>query len=348
MDPSSAAIGETPPYRPHLGDSRQYWRDIILGVNDGLVSIFLLVAGVVGGGLSSSDVLLTAIAGAVAGAISMAAGEYLATKSQDEVFSREMALEEEHFTYHRQREVDELEELLADLGLHGEVLKAATAQLAENDESMLKVMMALEFGALEKERRSPWKAMIASGALFLVGALPSVVPFFFVTEHAHRAHLGSDLRRDRAVRGGVREVGGDPQPSVALRLGEFCGGRRRCRGQLSHRESVRSGGVSRRRRTADGSQRPVIAIKSGIRSRRSSGESMELYQLGIEELAAGYRTREFGPVEVVEALLARIEAVGDEIDAFATVTAETALGQAIEAERALRDKGTNDRSSGFP
>ena len=182
MDSSSAAIGETPPYRPHLGDSRQYWRDIILGVNDGLVSIFLLVAGVVGGGLSSSDVLLTAIAGAVAGAISMAAGEYLATKSQDEVFSREMALEQEHFTYHRQREVDELEELLADLGLHGEVLKAATAQLAENDESMLKVMMALEFGALEKERRSPWKAMIASGALFLVGALPSVVPFFFVTD----------------------------------------------------------------------------------------------------------------------------------------------------------------------
>lgn len=59
----------------HLGKSRQYWRDIILGVNDGLVSTFLLVAGVAGGGLSSKDILLTAIAGAIAGAISMAAGE---------------------------------------------------------------------------------------------------------------------------------------------------------------------------------------------------------------------------------------------------------------------------------
>jgi vacuolar iron transporter family protein len=182
VDSSSAAIGDTPPYRPHLGDSRQYWRDIILGVNDGLVSMFLLVAGVVGGGLPSRDVLLTAIAGAVAGAISMASGEYLATKSQDEVFRGEMALEEEHFAYHRQREIEELEELLAELGLHGDVLAEATAQLAESDESMLKVMMALEFGALEKERRSPWMAMALSGLLFLVGASPSVVPFFFVTE----------------------------------------------------------------------------------------------------------------------------------------------------------------------
>jgi len=51
----------------HLGGSRQYWRDMILGVNDGLVSTFLLVAGVAGGGLSSNDILLTAIAGSLAG-----------------------------------------------------------------------------------------------------------------------------------------------------------------------------------------------------------------------------------------------------------------------------------------
>lgn len=69
----------------HLGKHRQYWRDIILGVNDGLVSTFLLVAGVAGSGLSSTDILLTAIAGALAGAVSMAAGEFTATKSQNEV-----------------------------------------------------------------------------------------------------------------------------------------------------------------------------------------------------------------------------------------------------------------------
>lgn len=56
----------------HLGKHRQYWRDMILGVNDGLVSTFLLVAGVSGGGLSAVAILLTGIAGGVAGAISMA------------------------------------------------------------------------------------------------------------------------------------------------------------------------------------------------------------------------------------------------------------------------------------
>lgn len=55
----------------HLGTSRQYWRDIILGVNDGLISTFLLVAGVAGGGLDSRDILLTGVAGALAGGVSM-------------------------------------------------------------------------------------------------------------------------------------------------------------------------------------------------------------------------------------------------------------------------------------
>ena len=87
---------ETTEYVPHIGATRQYWRDIILGVNDGLVSVFLLVVGVVGGGLDPGQVFLTAIAGSIAGAVSMAAGEFLATKSQDEVLAAELDLERIH------------------------------------------------------------------------------------------------------------------------------------------------------------------------------------------------------------------------------------------------------------
>ncbi len=170
-----------PPYQDHLGNHRQYWRDIILGVNDGLVSIFLLVAGVVGGGLASREVLLTAIAGAIAGAVSMAAGEYMATKSQEEVFAGEMELEREHLRYHRDRELDELREMLGDLGLEGDVLEKAVQQFNRSDESMMKAMMALEFGVIESERRSPYTAMLASGGLFLAGSLPSIVPFALVS-----------------------------------------------------------------------------------------------------------------------------------------------------------------------
>jgi len=58
----------SPSYTQHLGRNRQYLRDIILGVNDGLVSMFLLAAGVVGGGMATRNVLLTGVAGAIAGA----------------------------------------------------------------------------------------------------------------------------------------------------------------------------------------------------------------------------------------------------------------------------------------
>lgn len=76
-----------PAHNEHLHKTRQYYRDMMLGVNDGLVSTLLLVAGVVGGGLDVTSVLLTAVSGAIAGAISMFAGEFVATKSQNEVMS---------------------------------------------------------------------------------------------------------------------------------------------------------------------------------------------------------------------------------------------------------------------
>jgi VIT1/CCC1 family predicted Fe2+/Mn2+ transporter len=84
-------------YREHVGPSRQYMRDIILGVNDGLVSVFLLVEA-----------------------------------------------------------------------------------LDKDDDAFLKTMMALEFGVVDEERRSPYTAAVLSGLLFLAGSMPSVIPFFFV------------------------------------------------------------------------------------------------------------------------------------------------------------------------
>lgn len=167
------------PYEEHIGDSRQYMRDIILGVNDGLVSMFLLIAGVVGGGLGSRAVLLTGIAGAIAGAISMAAGEYMATKSQEEVFIAEEKLERVHLAHHRDVELDELREMFGDMGIQGEELENIVQTFNRSDEAMMKVMMALEFGVVESERRSPILAAAASGVFFITGSLPSVVPFMF-------------------------------------------------------------------------------------------------------------------------------------------------------------------------
>lgn len=164
-------------YTPHIGESRQYWRDIILGVNDGLVSVFLLVVGVVSGGLDRTQVLLTATAGAIAGAVSMAAGEYLATKSQDEVLDAELTLEQTHIREFRSVELEQLRGFFTDMGVKEADLEGVMAGFEDNDEAILKAMAALEFGVVDSERRSPYRAMAASGALFLLGSLPSVVPF---------------------------------------------------------------------------------------------------------------------------------------------------------------------------
>jgi VIT1/CCC1 family predicted Fe2+/Mn2+ transporter len=175
----SGAAQDLEGYTPHIGESRQYWRDIILGVNDGLVSMFLLVAGVVGGGLNSSQVLLTAIAGAVAGAVSMAAGEYLATKSQDQVLEAELVLERTHIRDFRGAELEQLREMFTDMGLLADDVDTVVDAFDRSDEAILNAMKSLEFGVVDSEKRSPYMAMAISGVLFLAGSTPSVVPFAF-------------------------------------------------------------------------------------------------------------------------------------------------------------------------
>ena len=173
-------------YEPHVGSSRQYWRDMVLGVNDGLVSMLLLVAGVVGGGLERRQVLLTAVAGAIAGSVSMAAGEYLATKSQSEVLASEIDLEKTHIEYFRNRELAQLYQLFRDMGVAEEDLAGVVRAFSRDDQTLLNAMKVMEFGMVDSEERSPITAMLMSGGLFLCGSIPSIVPFFFDL----RPHVG--------------------------------------------------------------------------------------------------------------------------------------------------------------
>jgi VIT1/CCC1 family predicted Fe2+/Mn2+ transporter len=174
-------IGRPRP-QTHLGKHRQYWRDIILGVNDGLVSTFLLVAGVAGGGLSSIDILLTAVSGAIAGAVSMFAGEFLATKSQNEVLRGEIDLEKRHIQTQRAEEMSEVSSLLNLIGISNQEEELKEELVAFYDihpDSLLQLMKSLEFGVIEEEQRSAVWAGITSCSCFIVGSLPSVIPFAF-------------------------------------------------------------------------------------------------------------------------------------------------------------------------
>ncbi len=166
-----------------LGGHRQYWRDIILGVNDGLVSTFLLVAGVSGGGLSTHETLLTAISGTLAGAISMCAGDYVATKSQNQVMTGEIQLERAHILDHKDDEVAELSSHLLKIGItdNESTLRETMVHFYDSHpEALLKAMTVLEFGFVDEEKRSPWKAAVLSLVLFTAGSLPSMLPFAFL------------------------------------------------------------------------------------------------------------------------------------------------------------------------
>jgi len=166
------------PYEEHASEGSQYLRDIILGVNDGLISTFLLVFGVVGGGLDSEHALITGLAGAFAGALSMALGEYIATKSQLAVDRYDIGVTKEHIDHYRHREMHKLRLQLAKCNLHGDTLDQTLKTIGDNDQLLLKALMAFEMGAEDEEgNRNPLIAMSFSGGLFLTGASPSVIPF---------------------------------------------------------------------------------------------------------------------------------------------------------------------------
>ncbi len=169
-------------FKEHDDKIRNYMRDIILGVNDGLVSIYLLVAGVAGANSPVKNVLLAGIVGAIAGAISMMAGEFISTKSQEQVFDAIIEEEKLHFKYFRNHEINELFDMFGELGLRGKQLQELVEKIAEDDDKLMKVMMTMELGVADISRRSPWKAMATVAFLFIAGSLPSVLPFFFVTD----------------------------------------------------------------------------------------------------------------------------------------------------------------------
>jgi VIT1/CCC1 family predicted Fe2+/Mn2+ transporter len=111
----------------------------------------------------------------------MGLGEYIATKSQSSVNRGEFLLEAEHFKYHRDVELVQLRGFLEGVGLEGNLLEAVVAQVGRDDDSLMKMMQAFEFGVgAEEMERSPLIAMWTSGRLFAMGSLPTVIPFFAV------------------------------------------------------------------------------------------------------------------------------------------------------------------------
>jgi VIT1/CCC1 family predicted Fe2+/Mn2+ transporter len=159
-------------------------RAAVLGANDGLVSNFCLVMGVAGAGAANRTVLITGLAGLVAGACSMALGEWLSVANARELAKTQIAREAEELEQTPAAEQHELALILQAKGLPKEDAQRAAAQIMRDKQGALDTLVREELGIDPAELGgNPWSAAATSFALFSAGAIFPVAPFFWLTGH---------------------------------------------------------------------------------------------------------------------------------------------------------------------
>ncbi len=144
-------------------------RAAVLGANDGIVSTASLVLGVAAGQASRGSILLAGVAGIVAGAKSMAAGEYISLHSQADTEEAELALERHHLATNERGELSELAGIYVKRGLSPSLARQVAEQLTAHD--ALDAHARDELGITRHSRARPLQAAAASGASFTVGGL---------------------------------------------------------------------------------------------------------------------------------------------------------------------------------
>ncbi|WP_201778031.1 VIT1/CCC1 transporter family protein [Thermanaerothrix daxensis] len=155
-------------------------RAAVLGANDGLVSNLSLVMGVAGAALDNRTVLITGLAGLLAGAISMALGEWLSVQSARELYGHQIAIEAEEIAHAPEEEAEELALIYEARGLAPEQARALATQILSDPQNALDTLAREELGVDPQELGgSAWEAALTSFVLFALGAIFPVLPFAF-------------------------------------------------------------------------------------------------------------------------------------------------------------------------
>lgn len=185
---SRLARGETATGAAETIVARERWhktggggtlRASIFGISDGLVSNTSLVMGFAGAATGADFILLAGLAGLLAGAFSMAAGEYVSMRAQRELFERQIELERSELESVPEEEAREISLIYQAKGFPKEQADAAAAQIMANPDIALDTLVREELGLDPSELGSPWGASIGSFVAFAFGAMVPVVPFFF-------------------------------------------------------------------------------------------------------------------------------------------------------------------------
>jgi VIT1/CCC1 family predicted Fe2+/Mn2+ transporter len=165
--------------RWHRSDRSGSLRAAVFGVNDGLVSNTSLVMGFAGSGAASATVLFAGLAGLLAGAFSMAAGEYISMSSQREAYQHEIELEAEELRDDPEAETEELALIYRAKGLDAEEAAKVAKTIMKDKDAALDTMAREELGLDPDELGSPWSAALSSLIAFAVGAVVVVLPYVF-------------------------------------------------------------------------------------------------------------------------------------------------------------------------
>ena len=157
-------------------------RAAVFGMNDGLVSNLSLVLGVAGAGGESHALVVTGCAGLLAGAFSMAVGEYTSVASQRDILRRQVELERRELAEAPEEEAAELALIFKQKGLSTEQASRTAVELLKNPEHALDTLVREELGLDPSDLGSPWSAASSSFVMFAVGAAIPLAPFFFLRE----------------------------------------------------------------------------------------------------------------------------------------------------------------------
>jgi VIT1/CCC1 family predicted Fe2+/Mn2+ transporter len=166
-----------PPEHHHRDVQGGALRPALFGAMDGLVSNASLIAGVAGAGASTHTVALTGLAGLVAGAFSMATGEYTSVRAQNEATEAEVDLERTELRRAPASEQAELAQVYVDRGLTPDLAAQVAAQLHRDPEVTLRVHAQEELGVDITHLPSPWTAAGSSFGAFAVGAVLPALPY---------------------------------------------------------------------------------------------------------------------------------------------------------------------------
>ncbi len=165
----------------HRASSGNALRAAVLGASDGLLSNFSLIMGVAGAAPSGQAVLVAGLAGLLAGAFSMALGEWISVQSSRELYERQIALEREELAQNPAEEQEELALIYQAKGLPEDQAQALAAKLIADRPTALHTLVREELGIDPDELGgSAWEAAISSFLLFAVGAIIPVIPFLFI------------------------------------------------------------------------------------------------------------------------------------------------------------------------